>query len=143
MRRMVGMWLSAFLLVGAMASPGLEASAYAVRAVAPSDLSGSYVLHQDLTGQGYERSLMTLLQNQTGYSDLDLIVWSRHGTEITLEFTSRQNPADQETYIGTLTPPRIRCSPRRISSQRRPGTISGSGGDIGTFYALNRTQTTC
>jgi hypothetical protein len=143
MRRIGGMLFSGLLLVGVMASPGALAAASTARAVTPSDLSGGYVLHQDLTGHGYVRSLMTLLQNQTGYTDLDTIVWSRHGAEITLVFTNRQNSADQSTYVGALMPPRVRCSPRRIGSQRHPGTISGSQGESGTFYALNHSQSTC
>jgi hypothetical protein len=129
MRRFAGLWVSALVLVGVTAGAAPGATAYARPAAAPANVSAGYRLHQNLGGQGYLRSLMTLLENHTGYTDLDTIVWSRDDRRITLVLTSRQNPSDQVTYVGTLTH-------GQISSRRHPGTISGSNGETGIFYAV-------
>jgi hypothetical protein len=127
MRRLAATCIGACLVasVGAF-SPVANATAE------PLGLSAGYRLHIDAGGHGYTRELMTLLENHTGYTDIDWIAWSRTGRHITLVFTNRLDHSYDATYVGTIVPD-------GISTRRQPGTISGPQGDAGVFYAVNMT----
>ena len=128
MRRLAAMWTGACLLASVVAfSPASNAIA------APVGLSAGYRLHVDVGGNGYRRELMTLLENHTGYTDLDWIAWSRTGKRVTLVFTNRLDHSYDATYVGTIVS-------GGISTRRQPGTIIGPQGDIGIFYAVNKTN---
>lgn len=128
MRRLAGMWIGVGVLASVIAlSPVSDAVA------APVGISAGYVLHIDLDGQGYTRELMTLLENHTGYTDIDWIAWSRRGEQITLVFTNRLDHGDDATYVGLLVP-------AGISTRRQPGVIVDPRGDAGVFYAVNKTK---
>jgi hypothetical protein len=127
MRRIAVVWVGACLLVSMFAfSPGATAVA------APAGIAAGYRLHVD-TGSGYTREDMTLLENQTGYTDLDSIAWSRKNGQITLVFSNRLHGTYEATYVGSIVP-------TGISTRRQPGTITGVDGEAGVFYAVNKTK---
>jgi hypothetical protein len=128
MRRLAGMLIGASLLVSLIAL-GPVSSATAE----PTGISAGYVLHNDIGGEGYTRELMTLLENHTGYTDIDSIAWSRRSGQITLVFTNRLDHRYDATYVGTIVP-------AGISTRRDPGTITMPNGEAGIFYALNKTE---
>jgi hypothetical protein len=129
MRRVAGVGIGLCLLVASLFAFGPVSSAIAD----PAGVSAGYRLHIDMDGQGYTRELMTLLENHTGYTDLDWIAWSRDGKQITLAFTNRLDHSYEATYVGRL----VRGG---ISTRRHPGTITGASGDTGIFYAVNKTS---
>ena len=102
MRRLAVMWICTWFLAGSVAVlvPASSASA--------KPIAAGYRLHVDISGQGYTRELMTLLEDHTGYTDLDEIAWSRDSTNITLVFRNRldhtYDAADYGKYIYGETP---------------------------------------
>ena len=128
MRRLAGMWIGMCLLAASLVAFAPVSNAIA----APGGVSAGYRLHVDLNGQGYTRELMTLLENHTGYTDLDSIAWSRRGNRITLVFTNRLDHRYDATYVGKV----VRGG---ISTRRDPGTITDAHGTTGIFYAVDKT----
>src|SRR5947207_16027481 len=98
MRRFARMWFGACLLL----APSFALTPVSNAMAEPIGISAGYRLHVDMEGRGYTRQLMTLLENHTGYTDLDWIAWSRRGRQITLVFTNRLDHSYAATYLGKI-----------------------------------------
>jgi hypothetical protein len=128
MRRFAATSVCGLLLVVPVAF-GSMSTAYA----RPAGIVAGYRLHIEAGGHPYIREQMALLENHTGYTDLDAITWSRHDGQITLVFRDRRDSTYEATYVGTV-------GPAGISTQRHPGTITNADGSVGVFYAVNKTR---